>query len=176
MWLRRRRSDEDFSDEIRANIEIEAERLIADGMSEAEAQAAARRSFGNVTRVQERFYASNRILWFDDLSRDVLHALRTMSKRPGFAAMAILTLALGIGANTAIFSLLDAVVLKPLPVPSAGELITLYERGTEGVADPAGGTGRYLRFSYPRFQRLAAALGSHGALAAVTRSNPFVMR
>jgi predicted permease len=175
MW-RRRRSNDDFSNEIRANIEIEADRLIAGGMNEKDAYDAARRSFGNVTRVQERFYESNRVLWLDDLRRDAWHALRQMAKRPGFAAMAILTLALGIGANAAIFSLLDAVVLKPLPVPSSDELITLYERGTEGVADPAGGTGRYLRFSYPRFQRLAAALGSHGSLAAVTRSNAFVMR
>jgi predicted permease len=176
MWLRRRRSDEDFSSEIRANIEIEADRLIADGMSEQDAYAAARRAFGNVTRVEERFYESNRVQWLDDLRRDALHALRAMARRPAFAAMAILTLALGIGANTAIFTLLDAVVLKPLPVPSSDELITLYERGSEGVADPAGGTGRYLRFSYPRFQRLAAALGAHGSLAAVTRSNGFVMR
>src|SRR5206468_3498120 len=66
-------------------------------------------------------------------------------------------------------------VLKPLAVPAVGELITLYETGP-GVADTAGGTGRFLRFSYPRFQRLAAALGSRGTLAAATRSNSFLLR
>src|SRR4029077_12224400 len=68
-----------------------------------------------------------------------------------------------------IFSLLDAVLLKPLPVPAAHELVTLYEQGPEGPADPDGGTGRFLRFSYPRFERLARALEGRGVLAAVTR-------
>src|SRR5262249_51368041 len=72
--------------------------------------------------------------------------------------------------------LLDAVVFKPLPVPAASELVTFYENGPEGAADPAGGTGRFLRFSYPRFLRLQEALGSHGAIAAVTRSAPFTAR
>src|SRR5262249_32218165 len=67
------------------------------------------------------------------------------------------------------------VVLKPLAVPAASELFTLYETGP-GVADIAGGTGRFLRFSYPRFQRLVAALGSHGTLGAATRSNSFLLR
>ena len=96
------------------------------------------------------------MMWLDDFCRDVRYSLRAMARRPGFAVMAILTLALGIGANTAIFVLLDAVILKPLAVPAADELITLYETGP-GVADTAGGTGRFLRFSHPRFQRLAAA-------------------
>jgi predicted permease len=176
MWLRRKRSNEDFSEELLANIAIERDRLVEEGMDPAAALAAARRTFGNVTRAQERFYESNRTMWLDDLWRDVHYALRAMRQRPGFTLMAILTLALGIGANTAIFTLVDAVVLKPLAVPAAGELITFYENGPEGPADPAGGTGRYLRFSYPRFQRLAAALGSHGMLAAATRSNAFVLR
>jgi hypothetical protein len=176
MWKSRRRSDDDFAEEIRANIAIETDRLIATGMNADAAHAAARRAFGNVTHAQERFYESRRVMWLDDLQRDTKYALRTLATHPGFAAIAILMLALGIGANTTIFTLLDAVVLKPLAVPAADELITLHENGSEGVADVAGGTGRYLRFSYPRFQRLAAALGSHGVLAAVTRSSPFVLR
>jgi predicted permease len=176
MWKWRPRSDDDFAEEIRANIVIETDRLIATGMNADAAQAAARRAFGNVTHAHERFYESRRVMWLDDLQRDTKYALRTLATHPGFAAIAILMLALGIGANTTIFTLLDAVVLKPLSVPAADQLITLHENGSEGVADVAGGTGRYLRFSYPRFQRLAAALGSHGVLAAVTRSSPFVLR
>src|SRR5262245_36276780 len=176
MWPRRRRSSDDFSEEIQANIAIEADRLVQAGMSPDEAQAAARRAFGNVTRAEEHFYESSRAMWLDDLCRDVRHALRAMVRYPGFTIVAILTIALGIGANTAIFTLLDAVILKPLAVPAAGELITLYEKGPEGTADATGGTGRYLRFSYPRFQRLESALGSHGSLAAATRSNVFLLR
>src|SRR5215471_17243284 len=176
MLFRRKRSDKDFSEEIQANIAIEADRLIAEGMSEADAAAAARRAFGNVTQVQERFYDTNHTIWFDDLCRDIQQTFRAMARQPGFAVIATLTLGLGIGANTAIFTLLNAVVLKPLAVPNAGELITLYEKGPEGPADTVGGTGRYLRFSYPRFQRLATALGARGLLAAATRSNTFLVR
>jgi predicted permease len=93
-----------------------------------------------------------------------------------FTLVVILTLALGIGANTTIFTLLDAVIFKPLPVPAPTELVTLYEKGPEGLADIAGGTGQYLRFSYPRFERLEQALGTKGSLAAVTRSSRFAVR
>ena len=87
-----------------------------------------------------------------------------------------MTLALGIGANSAIFTLLDAVMFKPLNVPAPHELVTLYEQSREGNPDVDGGTGRYLRFSYPRFERLRTALGSAGSLAAMTRTAAFVVR
>src|SRR5262245_6680445 len=176
MFQKRRRVGSDFREEIRSHIELEIERLIAEGLSPEDARAEAHRAFGNVTAAEERFYESHRTIWLDDFRRDVWYSLRGMTKHPGFAIAAILTLTLGIGANTAIFTLLDAVVLKPLAVPAAGELITLYEKGPEGAADSAGGTGRYFRFSYPRFQRLAAALGSHGTLAAVTRTTSLLVR
>ena len=86
------------------------------------------------------------------------------------------TLALGIGVNTAIFTLLDAVVFKPLPVPAPHELVALYENGPEGTADVNGGSGPLLRFSYPRFERLRQALGSDGSIAAVTRSSLLVIQ
>jgi predicted permease len=174
MFWKRRRSSTEFSEEIQSHIELETEQLIAEGMTPEQARVKAQRLFGNVTSAEERFYESNRMMWLDDLCRDIRYSLRGMAKHRGFTVIAILTLALGIGANTAIFTLLDAVVLKPLAVPAADELITLYETGP-GVADIAGGTGRFLRFSYPRFQRLAAALGSHGTLAAATRSNSFLL-
>src|SRR5262245_39968518 len=169
---RRRRSD--FKEEVLSHIELETERLISEGMTPEDARVTAHRRFGNVAAAEERFYESQRTMWLDDFCRDVRYSLRAMAKHPGFAVMAILVLTLGIGANTAIFTLLDAVVLKPLAVPAAGELIALYEKGSEGAPDATGGSGRYLRFSFPRFERLAAALGSHGTLAAATRSSAFV--
>ena len=175
MFWNRRRTSSDFSDEIRSHIELQTQQLINEGMTPEAARVKAQRLFGNVTAVEERFYESNRWMWVDDLCRDIRYSLRGMAKHPGFAVIAILTLALGIGANTAIFTLLDAVVLKPLAVPAPDDLITLNETGP-GAADIAGGTGRFLRFSYPRFQRLEAALDSHGTLAAATRSNSFLLR
>src|SRR5713226_72306 len=122
MWWWRRRTDEDFSEEIRANMALDEDRFVAEGMSPEEARAAALRSFGNVTRAQERFYESRRTIWLDDLQRDVRYALRTLVKNPGFTVVAVLTLALGIGANTAVFTVADSLLLRPPPFDHAERL------------------------------------------------------
>lgn len=134
MPWRRRRSDDDFRREVEAHLDLEADRLRAGGLSEAEARTAARRAFGNVTAARERFYESRRIGWLDGLRRDTSYAVRTLRRNPGFAAAAVLTLALGIGANTAVFSAIDAILLRPLPFPAADRLVWItqtQERNTE---------------------------------------------
>ena len=108
--------------------------------------------------------------------RDIRLALRQLQRTPGFTLAAIVSLALGIGATVAIGTLLDAVVLKPLPVRDAGELVALYETAPKGAPDITGGTGQFLVFSYPRFARLEQALGSRGRLAASTRIHRFSVR
>jgi predicted permease len=112
----------------------------------------------------------------DTLVQDLKYAVRSLRRTPGFAVAAIATLALGIGANAAIFTLLDAVMFKPLNVRAPQDLVALYEQPREGNPDATGGTGRYTRFSYPRFERLQAALGTRGSLAAMTRTTSLVVR
>jgi hypothetical protein len=106
----------------------------------------------------------------DRLWQDVKYAARSLRRTPGFTTAAIATLALGIGANATIFTLLDAVLFKPLPVSRPSELFTLYENtpdaAPDAVPDTAGGTGQYLKFSHPRFRRLQQTLGEDGSLAA----------
>ena len=108
--------------------------------------------------------------------QDVRYALRSLRRAPGYAAATVVTLTVAIGANTTIFSLLDAVLFKPLPVPAPDELFLLYETDPRAATDVQGGTGARVRFSYPLFQKLERALPEDTSLAAMSRVVRFNVR
>lgn len=134
-WLKqffsRGRIYDDLSEEMRSHLEEKIEELVANGMSRKDATYAARREFGNMTLLER----DSRTVWkwspLEDFCTDVRYGLRTLRKSPGFALVVIVTLGLGIGANTAIFSYVNAWLLKPLPYPDAGRLMVVLSHDTK---------------------------------------------
>jgi len=124
-FYRRAQWDRERAKELESYLQIETDENIARGMSAAEAREAAQRKLGNTLRIREEIYRMNTIGFLDSLSRDLLYALRAMRHNFTFTVVVVLTLALGIGANTAVFSVLNSVLLKPLSYPRAEELVAL---------------------------------------------------
>jgi macrolide transport system ATP-binding/permease protein len=134
--FRPKRSTDDFAEEIKAHLDLEADELKREGLSEGEARRRARLDFGNVRAAQERFYLNSRIVWLDNLVQDLKFAIRQLAKNPGFAVTAILVLALGIGACVAIFGFVDAALLEPLPYANPGRLMSVNESSVESPRWP----------------------------------------
>ena len=136
LFSRRRRYD-DLSASIQEHIEERTEELIAEGLPSAQAKQTARREFGNVTLIEER----SREVWqweiLESIAVDLKLVMRRLGRSPGFAITVVLTLAIGIGANTAVFSVLNSVLLRPLPYSEPQQLIAmrLNAPGAPGLTD-----------------------------------------
>ncbi|MFC5864325.1 ADOP family duplicated permease [Acidicapsa dinghuensis] len=157
MFRNRRRSKEDFAEEIRTHLALEADELASSGLSSREASRRARATFGSIPAAREQFHLRSRIAWIEHLSQDLRYALRALIQSPAFTSTAILTLALGMGANIAIFSLIDAVLLRSLPVQQPDQLYFLKYAGAKGIG---------LAPPYPCFERLHAQSKSFTSMAA----------
>jgi predicted permease len=156
-WLpdifRRKKMYDDLAEELRLHLEERTEQFIAEGMSRQDAEAAARRAFGNPTLLEER----SREVWqwprLESIGTDLTLVFRRLKHSPGFATTVLLTLAIGIGANTAVFSVLNSVLFRPLPYPDPERLVALklVAPGAPGLADFSSGLrlspSMYLTFS-----------------------------
>ena len=133
-WRSKRaaRSEQDADRELHAHLELEAEEFRQSGLPGAESIDAARRILGNITAIREDIRAVWTWTALEHFAQDVRYSLRTLIKNPGFSAVALMSLALGIGANTAIFTFVNAALLKPLPYPDADRLVALRQRPLQG--------------------------------------------
>src|SRR4030095_7494745 len=142
----RKQHEEQLEKELRHHLDLHTSELIAQGYSPEEAQRQARLALGGPEQVKEMCRDARGTRWLEELLQDLRFGMRMLLKNPGFTFVVTATLALGIGANTAIFGLVDALLLRPLPVVKApGELVLLMR-----------GDGRVPPLSYPAFQFLRA--------------------
>ena len=161
---RRRRRDADFSEEIAAHLALEAERLVAEGFSPKDAVYEARRRFGNVRLAQEAFHRRRTIGWIEAIPRQLRRAVRRLVRAPVFSIAAALTLALGIGATTAVFSLVDGVLLRPLPFVHPEQLVDIsHVLQLQGVSSVDQSDATYLY--YRRANHVFSGIGAYKTTA-----------
>lgn len=164
-FLRRGRWDAERRRELESYIELETDDNLARGLPPAEARAAAIKKLGNRTLVLEEVYTMNTLGWLDTTWRDLRYGARVLRRQPAFTAVAILSLTLGIGANTAIFQLIDTVRLRTLPVNAPRELARIsVDAGDSGRTGRF--TSRYSHLTYPLYERIRDEQQSFSSLAA----------
>jgi predicted permease len=177
------RHDEQFGDEIQQHLRLLADRFVAQGMSREEAALAARRQFGNPITLQEDRRALQTFPSIESLRQDVRYALRTLRRNPGFSILAVLVLSLGIGANTAVFTVVDAVLFKPLAFADPDRIVSFTSawptKGTRAsvvslpdVMDWRAGSSAFSTLTYYRRSRRAVIVGDAADFADVVRTSP----
>jgi predicted permease len=169
LW-KRDQLERDIDDELRAHLEMRAEDSVRAGMSERDARDDAQRRFGSSTLLKEETRERDLFRWLETFAQDLRYGVRMLRRSPGFTAAVVLTLALGIGANTAIFTLIDAVMLKSLPVKDPQEVVVLqwvdppvrdrlapqWSRWMDGESWDENGRDVGTSFSYPAFEQIRA--------------------
>lgn len=180
-WWPGRRRDEDLQRELESDLELEEEDQRERGLSPEEARYAARRAFGNLTLIREQTRAAWSWGWLERLTRDLKYGTRTLLRSPEFAIVSVLVMTLGIGATTSLFTMVRAVLLRPLPFRDSGKLIMLYEHyrhnnGGNGFNAVAPGDYRDWRSQTHGFEDMAAMRGYGGILAGVHSELPEVVQ
>lgn len=155
--FRRKKLDADMAEEMRTHLELQTEKNVADGMSPEAARYAARRQFGGLDQIKELARSQRSGQWIEQIGRDFRYGIRQLRRNPIFTGFALLTLVFGIGASTAIFSVVHALLLSPLPYRDAGRLVQLQSRHPEqGVSGLAPATFGDLAANNASFEVLAA--------------------
>src|SRR6266702_812871 len=121
-------ADQELDDELRDHLERKTEEYVAQGMTQEEAHRRARIDLGGIEKTKEKCRDARRVNWIQDFVQDLRFGLRVLRKSPGFTAAVVLTLALGIGATTAIFTLISAVLVRPLPIQDPKRVVVLHDQ------------------------------------------------
>src|SRR5262245_57808952 len=129
--VQRSHADRELDEELRDHLERQTEQNIRLGMDPEEARYVAHKAFGGLEQAKERSRDARGVRWLEELWQDLRYSLRMVLKKPGFTLVAVITLALGIGANTAIFSAIDALLLNPMPFPELDRVVAVWEKGLE---------------------------------------------
>jgi predicted permease len=151
MLFHRNRFQSDLEEEMRLHLDLREQEQREAGLSRQAAHQAAYLRFGNPTAIKEKSHTTWGWNWLEDFFEDIRYGFRSMLRSPALTAVALLSLALGIGANTAIFSFLDAVMLRSLPVSNPSQLVLLGEGDDSGITDDYGSTTLY---SYPFYRQM----------------------
>src|SRR5919108_810996 len=166
-WLSPRRTDDDFARELESHLEMLAQENVRRGMATEEARRAARVRLGGMTQISEKHREMQTLPLLETFVQDIRYGLRTLRKSPGFTSVAVLTLALGIGANTAIFSLMNAVLLRSLPVRNPAQLVLFGAGKWVGIQDEVPNRSWQL-FSFPFYRQVQKDSGVFSDVTAIS--------